>query len=827
MLSSRVRAEARACVARRAAGLAVAPLARSLSSSYARKRQEADKRVRELAEVQQRDLTEQWLRALAQQGAPVAGACAGSMSAADAEVVLKAAFASYLLHVEGRIASLLGEGFYTIGPCGEELMGVLGAVARASDPMALHYRHLAVQLARQFGAGGRPVSEVLLDRARGPTISRLDPVTGGHHCSLGGGPFDFYVSSTLASQTPPAVGRAMGIKLAPRLLGKGAGATRFPGDAVSIVSVGDGSVNNGMFLSAANLARYALHRSFKCPLLIVISNNDMCISLRSYGYLARFVEGLGLPVFSARGDGDMLGLWETTRAALGQVRASSRPAVLVVSDLPRRFGHAATDRQSMYLSAEEIAGVAARDPVRQACEQALAAGLVRRPAQLLEWWLELRAGVEAAFAQASAEPKISSRAQVLAKTSAPSAPVPARATARAAARAPLPEPERRRLSKPQPMRVLMTQCFKEALARDPAVVYVGEDVRHGGYYRVTDDLAAQFPERVQDVPPDETSVLGLAMGYSQAGLVPVCEMPYAKYLDCAADLFFEAVITHWCTAGRQKDGLVLRLQGFDKGVFGGNFHTHNSLLLPPGLDAVCFSNGRDYVRGMRHALWQAKTAGKVVMSVDSTDLLYRRSLADNEADTHWLHAYPHDDEEEKGESEASNSGMLDFETAVLYREPAEPGRYRYVGTSALPSSDKRALDDGAPPQLVILSYGNGVPTALRAADALRKERGLAVAVLDCPTLGRATQGMREVLRCYPDAALVFADVCKAGQHPFAGVTYELLQPGQEGEGRRPPLKGRRWHVVAAPPTYNPLGCTVTFLNEQDIIGAAHAALAPE
>ena len=45
---------------------------------------------------------------------------------------------------------------------------------------------------------------------------------GGGKC-LGGGPFDFYVTSTLASQTPPAVGRAMGIKLAPRLLGKGAG----------------------------------------------------------------------------------------------------------------------------------------------------------------------------------------------------------------------------------------------------------------------------------------------------------------------------------------------------------------------------------------------------------------------------------------------------------------------------------------------------------------------------------------------------------------------------------------------------------------------------
>jgi hypothetical protein len=99
-----------------------------------------------------------------------------------------------------------------------------------------------------------------------------------------------------------------------------------------------------------------------------------------------------------------------------------------------------------------------------------------------------------------------------------------------------------------------------------------------------------------------------------------------------------------------------------------------------------------------------------------------------------------------------------------------------------------------------------------------------VAVLDCPTLGRATQGMREVLQRYPDAALVFADVCKAGQHPFAGVTYELLQSANDDDGSRAPLKGRRWQVVAAPPTYNPLGCTVTFLNERDIVGAADAAM---
>jgi hypothetical protein len=46
--------------------------------------------------------------------------------------------------------------------------------------------------------------------------------------------------------------------------------------------------------------------------------------------------------------------------------------------------------------------------------------------------------------------------------------------------------------------------------------------------------------------------------------------------------------------------------GFDKGVFGGNFHTHNSIIIPPGLDVVCYSNGADYVRGLRYAMRQVR-----------------------------------------------------------------------------------------------------------------------------------------------------------------------------------------------------------------------------
>ena len=172
---------------------------------------------------------------------------------------------------------------------------------------------------------------------------------------------------------------------------------------------------------------------------------------------------------------------------------------------------------------------------------------------------------------------------------------------------------------------------------------VGEDVEHGGYYLVTEGLAKKHSSyRVRDYPPDETTLLGSAMGLAQAGLLPVVEVgipypsqydipsltntlpnlatspqntiqhnhnpisnsnstyiylnshirshsyylfsystsivtlpphfthhhrhhhhhhhhhhpsppphqiPYAKYLDCAADMFFEAVNTYWLSNG--------------------------------------------------------------------------------------------------------------------------------------------------------------------------------------------------------------------------------------------------------------------------------------
>ena len=77
-------------------------------------------------------------------------------------------------------------------------MACAGVQLLSTDATALHYRHLATQMARALQS--KTMDEVLLDRARGHVVSSLDPVGGGVHCSLGGGAHDFIVTSTLASQ---------------------------------------------------------------------------------------------------------------------------------------------------------------------------------------------------------------------------------------------------------------------------------------------------------------------------------------------------------------------------------------------------------------------------------------------------------------------------------------------------------------------------------------------------------------------------------------------------------------------------------------------------
>jgi len=332
---------------------------------------------------------------------------------------------------------------------------------------------------------------------------------------------------------------------------------------------------------------------------------------------------------------------------------------------------------------------------------------------------------------------------------------------------------------------------------------LGEDVRHGGYYLVTEGLAKKFPQRVLDFPPDETTLMGAALGFSQLGMTPIVEIPYAKYLDCGVDMFYEIAVQHWLTApgstnAKQKRGMIVRMQGFDRGLFGGNFHTHNSLAhIPPGVDVVCYSNGQDYVRGFRHALWQAKH-GRIVMLVDCTNLLNLRHV--HGKDRAWEHAYPTDP-----------TDMVDFDQV-----------FRYSSVDATsetnPNQDDSTELNHQRARIAIVTYGNGVVTSLQARKGLVDQKVVGgedeIDVIDCPYLSSVPAGLEKMLGDYDH--VLFADICKEGpgSNVFSSMITSLHQRGSLPES---------WGFVGAPRTYNPLGSTVTFLN-QDTIEEAMAKL---
>jgi len=721
---------------------------------------------------------------------------------------IDAMLATFAVHVESRVAALLGKGFYTIGPCGEEALAsaafALRGGDRIGDSMALHYRHLAINLTKQLQQqqqipGDGALKQILLDRARGYTVSRYDPVTGGVHCSIGsrrqndsrGEVQDFLVTSTLASQCPPAVGRALGYALSPAMRNINKDKNRRANSPVSFVTVGDGSVHNHHFWSAFHLARHARHRSIKCPVVFGISDNGMSISYQTQGYVdTLFGHDPLVPVYVVNGN-DAVDVYSRTRQATEYARHMQSPVVVLYKNLVRRFGHAASDRQFAYLDEEQIQGMADTNVIESALVQAVDLYGSSTYEQVYGRYLRIKELTHHAFAVASQEPKVT-RQDMLQRVSAPMVAVPSLPKELRDVSLHLDDRHRQcatELGRREVMRKHMTSVIRETLKDDDTVVYIGEDVQHGGYYVVTEGLAAEFPNRVLDFPPDETSLLGSAMGFSQVGLLPIVEIPYAKYLDCGADMFYEIAASHWLTsatangasdeteAGKQlkrNNGMVIRLQGFDRGLFGGNFHTHNALQhIPPGVDVVCYSNGEDYVRGFRNAILQAKN-GRIVMLVDSTHLLNLRHLFDK--DRVWERCYPSNNE----------VGTMRFD---------EVRRYGTQGCWA------------------VLSYGNGVVTSLQARRSLLESGLIAseneVDVIDCPYLSDVPDGLHDIIGQY--RGILFADPCKAG--PGSSVLAPMVTFLQD----KGMLPANKWKLVAAPRTYNPLGSLVTFLNVDDIV----------
>ncbi|MFI8102801.1 alpha-ketoacid dehydrogenase subunit beta [Streptomyces sp. NPDC086023] len=124
----------------------------------------------------------------------------------------------------------------------------------------------------------------------------------------------------------------------------------------------------------------------------------------------------------------------------------------------------------------------------------------------------------------------------------------------------------------------LNRALADAMAEDPSVVVLGEDVGPlGGVFRITDGLQARFgEERCFDTPLAESGIIGMAIGMAMNGFRPVAEMQF----DAFALPAFEQVVGHVAkmrnrTRGRLNLPMVIRIP-YAGGIGGVEHHSDSS-----------------------------------------------------------------------------------------------------------------------------------------------------------------------------------------------------------------------------------------------------------
>jgi len=691
-----------------------------------------------------------------------------SLSARLAFELFESQVESRHLDLAARALKARNECFYTIGSSGHEGNAAVAAAARPDDPAFLHYRSGAfyVQRGRQV-PGATPVMDVML----GLTASKDEPIAGGRHKVFGSKLLEIPPqTSTIASHLPKAMGMAVSIDRRRRL-----GLAPADDDRIVLCTFGDASANHSTATGAINAAEWHAHQGVECPVLFVCEDNGIGISTPTPDGWIASTYGNRPNLAYVYGDGlDLPDAWDAAVAAVSWVRTWRRPAFLHLRTV-RLLGHAGSDVELTYRTPDEIAAQEARDPLLRTA-RLLAEGGWASGAELAEIYERIRVRVAALGEEALRRPKLRTAAEVV----APLAPRHDEAIAAEASR-PLPEgafpdgdPS---ADKPRHLAVQINRALAETLARHPEATVFGEDVgKKGGVYHLTADLQKRFGrERVIDMLLDEQSILGLAIGAGQAGLLPLPEIQYLAYFHNACDqIRGEAASLQYFSQGQFRNPMVVRIAGYayQKG-FGGHFHNDNSIAALrdiPGLVIASPARGDDAAGMLRTCVAAAKTDGLVCLFLEPIALYMTKDLH-ADGDGLWQTPYP----------------------------PA--GEHVPLGRA-------RVYGDGA--DLTIVSWANGSWMSLRVARRL-EARGIRCRVVDLRWI--APLPVEDLVReARATGKVLVVDECRRTGGLSEGIYAALVDAGVEADLAR----------VAGEDVYIPLGgaANLVLVQEADIEAAA-------
>ncbi|WP_266159333.1 thiamine pyrophosphate-dependent enzyme [Dyella silvatica] len=692
--------------------------------------------------------------------------------------LLESQLISRHLDLMARVLRVQNKVFYTIGSSGHEGTAMVARLTRHTDPAFLHYRSGGF-MAERFRK--LPGMDPVMDSALSFAASKDDPASGGRHKVWGSKPlWVLPQTSTIASHLPKALGTAIAIEQARRIGHQ----LPVPDDAITICTFGDASSNHATAQTAFNTAGWTAYQKLPAPVLFVCEDNGIGISVKTpSGWIANnFQQRADLDYFFADGL-DLAEGYAQVQRAVEHCRSTRRPTFLHLKTT-RIMGHAGTDFEIEWRSIEELVAVEASDPLLRSAAIALESGLYGKTA-LLDLYETTRKRCFAAAEDADRRPRLTELNDVM-KPLAPYTPAAVKAEAERSdyndkrlavfgSEEKLPEKQ-----PPRHLAIQIGQALHDVMAKYPESLLFGEDVaQKGGVYTVTKGLHKAFKNsRVFNTLLDETMILGLAQGYANMGLLPIPEIQYLAYFHNACDqIRGEACSLQFFSNDQYRNPILMRVAslGYQKG-FGGHFHNDNSIAALrdiPGLVVGCPSRGDDAANMLRTLAALAKVDGRVCAFLEPIALYMTKDLYEA-GDGQWQFDYP------------------------------APGQAMTLG-------EGRVYHDDAN-DLVIFTFGNGVPMALRAAREIESALGWHSRVVDLRWLAPLNNAFIAAQAKTAKRIIVLDEGRKS-----AGVGEGIITAIVEGGSGATPLQR-----VVGEDTYTPLaGAALLVLpGEADVVAAA-------
>jgi pyruvate dehydrogenase E1 component beta subunit len=322
----------------------------------------------------------------------------------------------------------------------------------------------------------------------------------------------------------------------------------------------------------------------------------------------------------------------------------------------------------------------------------------------------------------------------------------------------------------------VNEALHQAMAKDPNVVIMGEDIAGGGrkdeeawggVMGATRGLLKKFgPDRVIDTPISETGFVGMGVGAAATGLRPVVELMFMDFIGvCLDPLLNQAAKLRYMFGGKAKVPMVVRTM-IGAGLRAAAQHSQSLHALTtaiPGLKTVVPSNPRD-AKGLLLA-----------------------AIADDDP-------------------------VIFCEPKSLYFSPGEVPEEFYT----VPLGSAAIAREGS--SVTIVGIGRTVPVALAAAEALAGE-GIEAEVVDLRTLSPLDEETF-LSSLAKTGYLVVADEAPARCGMAADIAAIAVDKGFDL------LRGRVKRVTTphTPVPFSPVLEDAFVPSPQAIVDAVHAAL---